>query len=76
MTAVDLGSLSANDLGATLTFTDGGATYSGMLKGVQHDSSLSGALKTLVVLSSDDWRHIKSYPSSTPCVVTPVAIAP
>lgn len=71
-----LGDLIAGDLGARVSFKDGGATYEGTLVSVKHDSPLfpdsplGGHGRTWVSLKAfDDWRLFDAYPSDTPCTV-------
>lgn len=69
-----LGQLDAGDLGSVVTVTDGGATYTGTLKGAHHSLGLSGKPQTLVILKAKGWQHVKTYPSETPVSVTSPAV--
>ena len=69
-----LGELTAYDLGSHVTFKDGGATYEGILEQVRHEHRTSR--KTFVSVIAGKWRHVESYPSNRPCVVTPVLLTP
>lgn len=45
----------------------GGATYEGTLTKVDHQLSLvTENPRTMVVMKSGEWRHVKTYPSQTP----------
>lgn len=66
-----LGELNANDLGRTVELTDGGSTHAGTLTKIHHETSaIRGIPQSMVVLTSGDWRHVKSYPSETIVAVT------
>jgi len=65
-----LGSLTSGDLLSTITFTVGGATYTGRLSMVEHGNWGSEPhLQTNVQLWSKGWYHNERYPSSTPCKI-------
>lgn len=61
-----LGGLSSYVLGATVSFTIGGATYRGTLTSVEHKLSWKGDHLTRVGLKDDSWRYTGSHPSDTP----------
>lgn len=73
-----LGELQAYDLGSTITFHDGGATYTGSLLSVKHEFP-DGKRRTFLMLLSDSgkWRHADRYPSNLPIdeIVRPVFVA-
>lgn len=62
-----LGELTAYDLGSTITFRDGGATYTGSLLSVKHEFP-DGKRRTFLMLvsASGKWRHADRYPSNLP----------
>lgn len=62
-----LGELTAYDLGSTITFHDGGATYTGSLISVKHEFP-DGKRRTFLMLvsASGKWRHADRYPSNLP----------
>lgn len=70
-----LGELTAYDLGSTITFHDGGATYTGSLISVKHEFP-DGKRRTflMIVSGSGKWRHADRYPSNLPIdeIVRPV----
>jgi hypothetical protein len=77
MTERTLGSLTAGDLLSTITFTVGGATYTGQLSMVEHGNwGIEPHLRTNVHLWSEGWSHTDRYPSSTPCKVVAGAQPP
>jgi hypothetical protein len=73
-----LGSLTAGDLLSVITFTVGGATYTGQLSMVEHGNwgDSGPSLRTYVQLWSKGWHHGDRYPSSTPCKVVAGAQPP
>jgi hypothetical protein len=61
----ELGDLCGHDLGRRLEFTDGGATYRGVLTEVKH-SDWPVPLQTWLVLKGEgvaSWRHMASHMS-------------
>lgn len=76
-----LGGLTGSHLGHVVTFTDGGATYTGALHRVQHELESWRAhqrrLRTTVVLrhvgwqQGEKWVHAGTYSSFTAVTVDP-----
>ena len=66
MTDLTLGDLSGRHLGQIVEFTDGGATYRGVLLTVQHRSAPP---MVTVSLQAGVWRHTGSYRRSLPARV-------
>lgn len=72
-----LGELTAYDLGSTITFHDGGATYTGTLISVKHEFPDQRRRTFLMLVSaSGKWRHADRYPSNLSIdeVVRPVTV--
>jgi hypothetical protein len=71
---VTLGDLTVTHLGHLISWTDGGATYTGVLHKVQHEArqwaSPTRTATTSVAIQSGVWRHAATYPSATEVAVS------
>ena len=68
-----LGHLTAHHIGHTVTFTDGGATYTGTLTAAHHRrdprAQRPTAGTTTIALHAGKWTHADTYPSLRACTV-------
>jgi hypothetical protein len=75
-----LGDLNATHLNRTVTWSHGGATYTGVLHSVKHTlhqwSSTARQRRTHVVIYNGDWKHDDWYSPFTRCEITGAAPAP
>lgn len=75
-----LGDLTASHLGHVVSWTDGGATFTGTLHAVKHKQepwhSHASRLRTFIAIQHGAWRHEDTYSSFIAVVVDPVAAQP
>lgn len=57
--------LTGYDLGRTLEYTQGGATYKGTLDKVQHSRGYTEELRVFLHLKAGDWSHMQTVKGST-----------